>query len=167
MLALLGASALAIGFSFKDLMSSLVGGVFTLFEGTYRVGDWVSIGDDYGEIVKVGFRAIMLRSVDDTEIIIPHGKIWANTVRNSTSGKAELKCNISFYINSQQSASQARSILLDMEKKHPWATQFIVRAYVGDSRRQFEFTSDLTVMGKEALLLAGINPPLISVVKGD
>ena len=175
MLALLGASVLAIGFSFKDLIISLFGGIFTVFEGTYRVGDWVSIGDDYGEVMKVGFRAIMLRTVDDTEIIVPHGKIWSEAIRNATSGKPELMCNISFYINPKHSASMARSILINVAKKHPllmhedltkiavkehpWATELIIRAYVNDSRRQFEFMSDLTVIGKDALLTKGIDPP--------
>lgn len=62
MLAILGATALAIGFSFKDYISSLIAGIVILFEGTYRVGDWVDIGDQYGEIKKLGFRSVMLKS---------------------------------------------------------------------------------------------------------
>jgi small-conductance mechanosensitive channel len=174
MLAALGASALAIGFSFKDYISSLIAGVAILFERTYRVGDWIDIGDNYGEIKKIGFRAVMLNTVDDTEVIIPHSKIWNNTIRNASSGNHDLMCNTSFYLNPNHDADKARSLLLELARNHlltvkdktikvtvkelPWATLYILRAYVNDSRSQFEFMSDLTVKGKAILLANNFEP---------
>ncbi len=174
MFAILGGAALAIGFSFKDYISSLIAGIVILFEGTYRVGDWIDTGENYGEIVKMGFRAVMLKTIDDTEIVIPHSKIWNNTIRNSSSGSHELMCNISFYLYPNHDASKARDLLLNLAKSHhlivsnkaikvtvkelPWATHYILRAYVNDSRSQFEFMSDLTVQGKGILLAGGFEP---------
>ncbi len=53
-LVIAGAISIAIGFAFKDLTSSLIAGVVTILERTYRPGDWVKIEDDYGEVQQVG-----------------------------------------------------------------------------------------------------------------
>ena len=56
-LAIAGASAVAIGFAFKDYASSIIAGVVALVEQPYRPGDRVRIGGDYGEVQTVGLRA--------------------------------------------------------------------------------------------------------------
>ncbi len=46
--AVLGATGLAVGFAFKDYVSSLIAGIVAIAERPYSVGDWVQIGGDYG-----------------------------------------------------------------------------------------------------------------------
>ncbi len=36
-------------------------------------------------------------------------------------------------------------------REKPWGTHYKLKAYVKESREQFEFTTDLTIRGKEAL----------------
>jgi len=38
----------------------------------------------------------------------------------------------------------------------PWGTHYRLKAYVKESREQFEFITDLTIRGKEALRAVGI-----------
>ena len=46
-LAVTGAVAVALGFAFKDYASSIIAGIVGIFEGSYRVGDRIKIGDDF------------------------------------------------------------------------------------------------------------------------
>ncbi|MEE3191105.1 MAG: mechanosensitive ion channel domain-containing protein, partial [Pseudomonadota bacterium] len=51
-----GSVAVALGFALKDIAASLVAGILLLFDRPFRVGDRVSFGDTYGEIVSIGLR---------------------------------------------------------------------------------------------------------------
>jgi len=55
----------------RDLFHALV---FS-FEGRFRTGDHLRVGDTEGCLVAIGPRAIVLRAVDGTEITIPHTKL--------------------------------------------------------------------------------------------
>ena len=44
-LAVTGAAAVALGFAFKDFASSIIAGIVGIFEGSYRVGDRIKIGE--------------------------------------------------------------------------------------------------------------------------
>ena len=47
-----------------------------------------------------------------------------------------------------------RPVAVTVSEK-PWGTHYRVKAYPLDSRLQFQFTSDLTVCGKAAILKMG------------
>ncbi len=66
-LVLLGAAALGIGFVLKDYISCLFAGFILLAERAYKVGDWVQIGDTYGEVVEIGLRIVKLRTAEANE----------------------------------------------------------------------------------------------------
>ena len=54
--AILGATGLAIGFAFKDYITSLLAGIVTIYERPYRPGDWISINGIYGEVQSIGLQ---------------------------------------------------------------------------------------------------------------
>lgn len=93
-----GAASVAIGFAFKDYVSSLIAGIVAIFERPYRPGDWVEIDGDYGEVRSVGMRSIEVRTPADNIVYIPHGKIWQHNVSNSNDGARTLMCVTSFYL---------------------------------------------------------------------
>ena len=76
LVAILGLTAVALGFAFKDYISSLLAGVVAVYERPYRVGDWVTVDGAYGEIISMNLRAMRLFTFDDTVVTIPHIKIW-------------------------------------------------------------------------------------------
>ena len=43
LIAILGFTTVALGFAFKDYISSLIAGIVAIYERPYRVGDWVTI----------------------------------------------------------------------------------------------------------------------------
>lgn len=182
-LAMLGAAGLAIGFAFKDYIGSVIAGIVCLYERPYRLGDWVSIDGDYGQIRSLGLRAMKIVTADDTAVTIPHGKIWTTNIANANDGNAELMCVTDFFLRPDHDAKKVCEKLRDVglsspytHLKHrvavsvsevPWGTHYRLKAYPVDGRDQFRFTTDLTVRGKDALARMGTLPATIPLVQGS
>ncbi|HAV65469.1 MAG TPA: mechanosensitive ion channel protein MscS [Verrucomicrobiales bacterium] len=179
-LVILGGAGIAIGFAFKDYVSSLIAGVVTIFDRTYRTGDWVKIDDAYGEVRKVGLRAISLVTPDDTVVVIPNAKIWTTNIYNSNDGQRDLQCVAEFHLQPDHDATRVRQKLRDVAltspflnlrrpvtvivSEKPWGTHYRLKAYPVEARDQFLFTSDLTVRAKAALAKLGVRPACTPMV---
>ena len=70
LVALLGALGFALGFAFKDYVSSLIAGVVTLYEMPYRPGDWIEVNGAYGEVRAINMRTVEIVTPDDTVVVI-------------------------------------------------------------------------------------------------
>jgi len=181
LIALVGASAVAIGFAFKDYLTSILAGVIVLFERPYRQGDWVRIGDVYGEVREMGMRALRIVTPDDDVVTVPHGQIWNSVVRNANDGSPTLQCVADFYVHPEHDAERLRRALgdaalaspwVDVEKpiavvvaERPWGTCYRVRAYPIAAEDQFRFASDVTVRGKAMIAELGVRPATAPVTE--
>jgi small-conductance mechanosensitive channel len=166
-IALVASVGLALAFAFKDYGSSLVAGLVTVLENTYQPGDWIEVDGAYGEVKSINARALHLVTPDDTEVIVPHSRLWSTSVFNATSGNRSLLCVANFYLHPDHDAAAVRRRLAEVANsstfrkpetsvvvialEKPWGTHYRVKAYVKESREQFLFTTDLTIRGKEAL----------------
>lgn len=170
-LVIAGAASVAIGFAFKDYVSSLIAGIVAIIERPYRPGDWVEIGGDYGEVRSVGLRAIRVRTASDDVVTIPHDRIWKENISNANDGLQTLMCIADFYLDPKHDAVKVRAALRDvaltsaylaydrpvlvMLRETPIGTHYKLKAYPFDMRDQFNFVSDLTVRGKLAIADTG------------
>lgn len=166
-----GAVSVAVGFAFKDYVSSLIAGVVAVFERPYRPGDWVEIDGDYGEVRSVGMRAIEVCTPANNIVYIPHDKLWKHNISNSNDGARTLMCVASFYLAPAHDAAAVRAALRDVAltsayldyhrpvtvilSETPWGTHYQLKAFPFDMRDQFAFISDMTVRGKLAIADAG------------
>src|SRR5258708_6085953 len=158
---------LALAYTLKDYGSSVVAGLVTVLENTYQPGDWIEVDGAYGEVKSMAGRAVHLVTADDTEVIIPHSRLWSASVFNSTSGSRSLLCIANFYLHADHDASAVRESLADVAlassyrapdssvtvtvSEKPWGTHYLLKAYVRESREQFLFITDLTIQGKDML----------------
>ncbi len=170
--ALIAALGLALAFAFKDYGSCLVAGFVTILENTYQPGDWIEVDGAYGEVKSIGMRAVHIVTADDTEVSIPHSRLWSASVHNASSGQRSLLCVTLFHLHPDHDAASVRSRLAEIAQsssyiepetkiavitmEKPWGTLYRLKAYVKESREQFLMITDLTVRGKEALRAMGI-----------
>jgi small-conductance mechanosensitive channel len=182
-LVIAGAASVAIGFAFKDYVSSLIAGIVAIFERPYGPGDWVEIEGDYGEVVSLGMRAIRLRTAADDIITVPHDTIWSNNIANANLGSQTLMCVADFYLDPDHDAAEVRKRLADVAltsayldyrrpvivvlKETEFATKYGLKAYPFDMRDQFKFVSDLTERGKTAVRAAGAKPVSVPRLPGE
>lgn len=166
LLALTGTIAVALGFAFKDYASSIIAGVVNLFEGPFRMGDRVQIGEHYGEVVDYGLRGLLLQTPDDNAVTIPHSTTWTNPISNANSGQLEAQVVTEFYFAHEVDAELAVEILYQaayssrftqlklpvnvVVSEETWATHLKLRAYPMDARDEFVYKTDLILRIKKA-----------------
>ena len=171
-IALVASVGFALAFAFKDYGSCLVAGLITVLENTYQPGDWIEVDGTYGEVKVIDLRSVRIVTPDDTEVIIPHSRLWSTSIFNASSGNRSLLCVADFYLHPEHDASLVRQRLAEVAQtspyrklettvavivfEKPWGTHYRLKAYVKESREQFQFISDLTVRGKEAIRSMGI-----------
>ncbi len=178
LLAITGTAAVALGFAFKDYVSSVIAGVIALFEGPYQVGDRVKIGEYYGEIMNYGLRGVMLKTPDDNIVTIPHNKLWTDAISNSNKGNLEAQVNVNFYLAHEVDVEQVLQILyrvaytskytqlklpiLVVIDEKPWGTCFKLKSYPIDARDEFVYQTDLIRRAKQAFAKCGVAYPIVA-----
>ena len=63
-----GVLSLVVGLGAKDLISDVISGLFIIFEGTYKIGDFVTIGSWSGLVEEIGLRYTKVGLYSDTKI---------------------------------------------------------------------------------------------------
>ena len=166
-IAVTGAVAVALGFAFKDYASSIIAGIVGIFEGAYRVGDRIKIGEDYGEVVSYGLRGIRVQTPNDNSVTIPHSKMWTESISNSNAGELEAQVVTEFYFAHEvdtelvtkilyRAAHTSRYTQLELPivvamAETPYGTHFKLKSYPLDARDEFNYKTDLTNKAKKAI----------------
>jgi small-conductance mechanosensitive channel len=180
LLPLTGTIAVAVGFAFKDYISSVIAGILALFEAPYQVGDRIKIGEHYGEIVSYGLRAIIIQTPDDDAVTIPHNKMWTEAIVNANKGSLEAQTVINFYFRADVDVAQVAYLLekiaqtskytqLDLPiivvaEEKPWATNFRLKCYPLDARDEFIYQSDILKRAKKTFREYGFDYPTLPIV---
>src|SRR5713226_1221144 len=108
-LTLLVSVGLALAFTLKDYASSVVAALVTVFEHPYQPGDWITVDKTYGEVKAIGLRAVDVVTPEDTEVIIPHSKLWSTKISHATSGNHYILCVTDFYLHRRHDAALVRA----------------------------------------------------------
>ncbi|MBE0617155.1 MAG: mechanosensitive ion channel, partial [Proteobacteria bacterium] len=69
---LAGAFGIGIGFGLQNIVNNFVSGLILLFERPIKVGDVVQVDGEWGQIRKVGLRATVVETFDQSEMIVPN-----------------------------------------------------------------------------------------------
>jgi small conductance mechanosensitive channel len=167
LLAVSGTAAVAVGFALKDLTAALIAGVILLFDRPFAVGDRVSFGDTYGEVVEMGLRSVRIATLDDNLVSIPNNLFLAETVASSNAGALDQMCVFRFWLGCNEDFDRARQIVYEagvasryVYLKKPlvvnvvegpvpdgaerFAIQLTLKAYVLDGRYESAFGTDVS-----------------------
>ena len=79
-----GASALILGFAFKDIGENFISGIILSFNRPFNVDDTVSIGDIFGKVKSMEFRYTKLKTFDGKDVYIPNSDVIKKPVFNFT-----------------------------------------------------------------------------------
>lgn len=80
--ALLGATGLAIGLALQGAMSNLAAGVMLLIFRPYKVDDFIESAGRFGKVTEVDMFTTILQTFDNQQIIIPNSQIWGEQIIN-------------------------------------------------------------------------------------
>lgn len=77
-----GVIAIILGFAAQNLLSSLLSGMALQIERPYKVGDWLNVGQNYGEVIEINWGTTQLRTNDGIYLLIPNNEIVKQTIIN-------------------------------------------------------------------------------------
>ncbi|MFL0672092.1 MAG: mechanosensitive ion channel family protein [Erythrobacter sp.] len=91
-----GAFGLAIGFGLQKTFGNLISGIILLLDKSIKPGDVISVTDEagnegFGQIRKIGIRAISVVTRDKTEYLIPNENLMINQVVNWSYSSKEVR----------------------------------------------------------------------------
>lgn len=79
-----GASAVVLGFAFKDIGENFIAGIIMAFSRPFDVNDTVEIGDNFGKVKALEFRYTKLKTFDGKDVYIPNSDVLTKPVTNYT-----------------------------------------------------------------------------------
>ena len=177
-LAASAAVGVAVGFAAQDLLKNLFGGLILVFDQPFQVGDKISVGGTYGEVVSIGLRSTRIVTADDNLVSVPNAQVVDQQVANANAG--ELNCQVvtdlflpgwvdeSLALNiAFEAAASSKYVYLNKpivtlvkdEFKETFLTRIRVKAYVLDPRFEFQFQSDVTERARAGFREAGLMRP--------
>ncbi|MEO6916822.1 MAG: mechanosensitive ion channel family protein [Chitinophagaceae bacterium] len=79
-----GASALVIGFAFKDIAENFLAGIILAFNRPFQVNDTVQIENVFGKVKTMEFRYTKIATFDGRNVYIPNSDVLTKPVFNFT-----------------------------------------------------------------------------------
>ncbi|MEP6985727.1 MAG: mechanosensitive ion channel family protein [Chloroflexota bacterium] len=76
----LGASGVAIGFAFRDILQNFLAGILLLLTEPFRVDDQIIFGNYEGTVEEIETRATIIRTYDGRRVVIPNGELFTHSV---------------------------------------------------------------------------------------
>jgi moderate conductance mechanosensitive channel len=70
-----GVIGLAVGFGAQTLVRDIISGAFYLLDDSFRLGEYINVGDAKGTVEKIGIRSMQLRHHRGPLNIVPYGGI--------------------------------------------------------------------------------------------
>ncbi len=175
-----GALSVGIGFGLQSIVNNFVSGLILLIERPIKVGDWIVLGDQQGNVRRISVRATEIETFDRASLIIPNSELITGRVFNWTHrdslGAVGVKVGVAYNCD----PDQVIAILKKCADDHPEvlkvpppavaledfgasALVFNVRISLPDVYRSYAVRSDLRIAILKALREAGIEIPFDQV----
>lgn len=89
-----GAAGLAIGFGLQKTFGNLIAGLILLMDRSVKPGDVIVVGDTFGQIGKIGIRAVSVVTRDGKEHLIPNEQLMTDAVENWSYSSRNVRVHI-------------------------------------------------------------------------
>lgn len=87
LIAVLGATSLAVGLALQGTLSNVAAGVMLLLFRPFKVGDSVEVGGQSGTVKAITLFTTELAAGDNVQVLMPNGRVWGSPIVNrSVSG---------------------------------------------------------------------------------
>ncbi|MCJ8143248.1 mechanosensitive ion channel [Ancylobacter sp. A5.8] len=113
-IAVLGATSLAIGLALQGTLANLAAGVMLLLFRPFRVGDAVEVGGQAGTVKGLTLFTTEIASGDNVQVLMPNGRVWGAPIINKSAydlRRFDLVVEVKPDVDVEGLLAQARSFL--------------------------------------------------------
>jgi small-conductance mechanosensitive channel len=116
-----GAFGLAIGFGLQKTFGNLLAGIILLMDRSIKPGDVIAIADQtgketFGQIRKIGIRAVSITTRDQREYLIPNENLMTNMVENWSYSSRNVRVQVEVGIAYGSDIALAEQLMLEAAK---------------------------------------------------
>ncbi len=110
--------SVGIGFGLKDIVNNFISGLIIMFGGTVKKGDIIQQGKNLGEVVDLSVRNTIVRTLDNTTVIIPNSSFLRGEIVNLSYQGTTLRLTIPVTVAPGTKIKKVRKLLLGIAKEH-------------------------------------------------
>jgi small conductance mechanosensitive channel len=114
-----GITALVIGFAAKSTLANLISGLSLAVYRPFRIGDMVTIENEYGAIEDITLRHTVVRTWEHKRLIIPNEKLDSISLINYSIIDPRILCRIELSVSYDTDIDLARRLILDEALRCP------------------------------------------------
>ena len=126
-LATAGASAIVIGFAFKDIAENFIAGIILAFNRPFHVNDTIQVDQTFGKVKDMAFRYTQIKTFDGRDIYVPNSDILKKPVINFT-GDGFFRVDFIVGISYEDDIERGKEIIRRLLKDDPEIIQDEVHA---------------------------------------
>jgi small-conductance mechanosensitive channel len=124
----LGVAGIAFAFALQNLMGDLFASISIYTDKPFTIGDFIKVGDDIGEVVKIGLKTTRIKTLQGEELVISNKEISNTKIKNLTRvTKRKVLMDVKFVKSEvepdlEQIPKQLKKLIDDMPKVKFYAT---------------------------------------------
>ncbi len=116
-----GAFGLAVGFGLQKTIGNLIAGIILLMDKSIKPGDVIAIADQagqstFGQIRKIGVRAVSLVTREQKEYLIPNENLMINQVENWSYSSKNVRISVPVGVSYDADMELAEKLMLEAAK---------------------------------------------------
>jgi small-conductance mechanosensitive channel len=114
-----GALGLAVGFGLQKTFGNLIAGIILLMDRSIKPGDVISVGETFGQVNKIGVRAVSIVTRDGKEYLIPNELLMTQEVVNWSYSTRDVRISIPVSVDYGSDLKLAQKLMIDAASASP------------------------------------------------
>lgn len=151
---IISALGVGIGFGLQNIVNNFASGIILLFERSIKVGDTVVVGGTWGTVKKLGLRATVIQTFENSEMIVPNSDLVASTVNNWSMSEKSARFSANVGVAYGTDTQKVSKILIDVALANSNVMKTPAPSVVfnefGDSSLNFELRAWVSDIGIRA-----------------
>jgi small-conductance mechanosensitive channel len=119
-----GGLSVGIGFGLKEVISNFISGIWLLFEGSLKPGDYVRINGNVSKVTNLGIRATTFQIIkDNSQEIIPNQRFFTDNITPITGNDHLTRCSLVVGASYSCDPQTVINVILQVAHQHPKVLQ--------------------------------------------
>ena len=112
LIALLGVAGVGVGLAMQGVLGNLVSGLLIIFTKPFRVGEYIEIVGNYGQVIAIELFSTTLIHPDKSRVVIPNRKISGEILHNyGTIKQHDISISVAYNTNLPEAIAVVQDVL--------------------------------------------------------